>query len=448
MGSLEQKIKDFVKEQGIAIVGIAGPDRLDGPPSLDPTYTLPGAKSVVSLVMPMDVKAINQFLSKEAYQPHWSDQIRGALNLNRVSAHIAGYIKSLGYRAQEVVNNTNYRRHPDAFKLLPTFSHRCATLASGIAARGWSGNVMTEEFGGAMYLGSVVTEAVLESDKPRYEPRHFIDKFCHQCRMCEKTCVAGMFDAKEEEYMLVNGELHPRGKIRDIDLCNASCFGLHCLSRDKKWTTWGTRWIDDWVDAPPDPNKPWNLRFTLFKEGVSAGDSTPRYSTIKQLISQLHPKDVLEEHLQKLDNAKSETERFKLWGPIMEAIGVTGKNLFKNEQIITCGNCCTICGPTVDECANRYHTLIESGFVVPGPDGEVVNVDSYEEAVKMRKKYQPQIPATDMVKDFFISAVLYHKHFFGVEPKTMMQGAIYNRKLNKAVAQKITGHLATAQSVN
>jgi len=40
MGTLEQKIKDFAKEQGIELVGIAGPDRLDEPPSLDPAYTM------------------------------------------------------------------------------------------------------------------------------------------------------------------------------------------------------------------------------------------------------------------------------------------------------------------------------------------------------------------------------------------------------------------------
>ena len=48
--NVEAKIKDFVRDQGVDVVGLAGPDRLDGPPSLDPTYTLRGAKSIVSLV--------------------------------------------------------------------------------------------------------------------------------------------------------------------------------------------------------------------------------------------------------------------------------------------------------------------------------------------------------------------------------------------------------------
>lgn len=45
MGALEQEIKDFVREQGVEIVGVAGTERLDGPPSLNPTYTLKGASA-------------------------------------------------------------------------------------------------------------------------------------------------------------------------------------------------------------------------------------------------------------------------------------------------------------------------------------------------------------------------------------------------------------------
>jgi len=38
MSRPEQKIKEYVRSQGVEVVGLAGPDRLEGPPSLDPTY--------------------------------------------------------------------------------------------------------------------------------------------------------------------------------------------------------------------------------------------------------------------------------------------------------------------------------------------------------------------------------------------------------------------------
>ena len=53
MGSLEKQIKDFAHSQGVQVVGVAGPDRLDGPPSLDPTYTMKGARSIVSMAVPI-----------------------------------------------------------------------------------------------------------------------------------------------------------------------------------------------------------------------------------------------------------------------------------------------------------------------------------------------------------------------------------------------------------
>lgn len=441
MGAIEEKIKDFAKEQGVAIVGTAGPDRLDGPPSLDPTYTMKGAKSIVSLVVPMDTSAIHKYLGKKAYQPHITDQTRWNTRLNRICARIAKFIESLGHRAERVPSNNSYRRNPDPAANHPSFSHRFGAIASGIAAQGWSGNVMTEEFGAAVYLGSVVTDAVLKSDKPRYKPRHFIDDYCIKCRMCEKTCVAGMFEPKNEEYVLLNGQLHPRGKRRDIWLCNASCFGLHSLSRDKKWTTWGTRWIDEWIDNTPGPEDRRKTRRTVNREGIRAGDSAARYSRIRQVGFITRERDFIEGYLEKADNAKSETERFKLLGPFMKELNVVGADLMKNERVLTCGQCSLTCGPSVEECQNRYSLLLEGGFVVPGPHNEVTVVDSYEEAVKMREKYTPKVPLTDAIKDAAMLASMFIKLYGGIEPKSIIGGRKYDRKLKKAVAQKITGHV-------
>jgi len=39
-----------------------------------------------------------------------------------------------------------------------------SAIAAGIAASGWSGNVMTSKYGASIYLSAVVTDAVLESD--------------------------------------------------------------------------------------------------------------------------------------------------------------------------------------------------------------------------------------------------------------------------------------------
>ena len=50
---LEDQIKDFAHDQGVDVVGLAGPERLDGPPSLDLDYSMSGARSVISMALPM-----------------------------------------------------------------------------------------------------------------------------------------------------------------------------------------------------------------------------------------------------------------------------------------------------------------------------------------------------------------------------------------------------------
>ena len=437
MDKFESMIKDFVKEQGVEVAGIAGPDRLSGPPSLDPTYVMPGAKSIISLALPMNVDAIYKFLGKKSPAPHGLDQLQGNQRIFRISEFVAGFIRSKGYNAVAVPPNNIYRRNLDAFANIPNFSHRFGALAAGIAAQGWSGNVMTEEYGAAIWLDTVVTDAVLQSDKPRYSSRHFIDNYCLKCRTCEKTCVAGMFEPHAEEYVLLNGELHPRGKRRDINLCNASCFGLHSLSRDKKWTTWGYHWIDKWIENPPEVTRRGEIKIDLFKAGSATGDSTPRYDLIRRSGSMLWPEDFITGYVQSHSEVPSEEERMARFPAYAERMGVKG---LKDDRILTCGHCAIVCGPTVEESQNRYHLLTESGLVVLGPNGKMVHVDTYEEAVTIRQQNPLQVTKLEMLADAWASTVLFHKFYFGVEPKSIIGGVAYDRKLKKAVRAKIRGH--------
>ncbi len=431
MEKLEKRIKDYTKEQGVRLVGIAGPERLNGPPSMDPSYTLRGARSVVALALPMDVEAIYDFLGKKSPVPHNVDQVRMNQEMHRICARLAGYIRSQGYRAAAVPPNNTYRRSLDVFATHPSFSHRFGAIAAGIAGQGWSGNVMTEPFGAAVYLGTVVTEAVLESD-PALSPRHFIDHYCRRCRLCEKTCVAGMFEGPEEEYVLINGALHPRAKRRNIDFCNASCFGLHSLSRDRKWTTWGHHWIRDWVESEPDPTRKSEVRRTLLREGGRTGDSTARYDVIRRVASMIQPAEVISEYVDSHPERYRESERFeKCFLPFAGKLGVTG---LLDDRILTCGQCAMVCGPTLEETARRYNTLVGAGLVVPGPGGEMVNVAHYEEAVEVRANHRRRVSRGTKIRDGLKSMALWYGLYFGIELRSILQGLVYRWKLRKALA--------------
>jgi ferredoxin len=431
MSGIEENIRNFLKNQGVQVSGIAGPERLDGPPSLDPTYTMRGAKSIISLAMPMDVDAIYDFLSKKTPVTHNTDQMIANQKIRHIAERLAGHIKTLGYRARAVPTNNNYRRSLDVYFTHPDFSHRFGAIVSGIGGQGMSGNVMTKEYGAAVYLSTVVTDAVLKSD-PLLPPRYFIDQYCKKCLICDKSCPAKMFEMDKEEYVLLNGNLHPRGKRRSLDLCNASCFGLHSLSPDKKFSSWGRHWITAWVGREPDPQKE-NIRKKLLIKGGSVGDSTVRYKLIQSLGYKLHPEEWIDEWKmvrRYKDLPQDELEQRKVQSDLIKKyLGIS----IENPNVLTCGQCALVCGPDIHESAKRLKLLREGGIVVSGKDGRTVVVKTFEEAQKIREQYPFRISRAQMLSDSLQSGVIWMSNYFGIEPRSIMQNWFYQRKLKKAV---------------
>ena len=431
MSLLEEDIRDYLKNQGVRVIGIAGPERLDGPPSLDPAYTMRGAKSIICFAMPMDVDAIYDFLSKKTPVTHNTDQLIMNQKIHHIAGRLADYLNKRGHRARPVPTNNTYRRSLDVYSTHPSFSHRFGAIVSGIGGQGMSGNVMTKEYGAAVYLSTVVTDAVLKSD-PMLEPKYFIDQYCKKCLICDKACPAKMFEMENQEYVLLNGELHPRGKRRSIDLCNASCFGLHSLSPDKKFSSWGRHWISSWVGKEPDPGKE-NIRKKLLIKGASVGDSTIRYKLIHSIGSKLHPEEWIDEWKivkRYEDLPQDELEQRKVQaGLIKKYLGIS----IEDPNVLTCGQCALVCGPDIKESAKRLKLLREGGIVVQGKDGRTVVVKDFEDALRIRKQYPFRISRLRMISDSLQSGVLWMSSYFGIEPKSIFQNRIYQRKLKKEV---------------
>jgi epoxyqueuosine reductase QueG len=433
MPSLEENIKKFAQRAGAALVGVAGPERMSGPPSIDPTYIMRGAKSVVSIVLPMNVPAICDFLGKKSAAPHNIDQAITNQRAHRISSEVAGYLVSLGYKAAAVPPNNTYRRALDPFATRPTFSHRFAAVVAGLGTFGLSGNVITREHGAAVVLDSIVTSAVFESD-PLLPPRTAMDSRCNTCKICEKTCTMGMFRDDEEEYLLLNGELHPRGKRRNIDFCNAPCFGLHGISRDKKWTNWGQHWVKKWMDAYPDLEKREKVRLTFMKVGARAGDSTERFDAIRHIGMKLYPREVIEDYLPEYENMpKDEGELRKLLEGALENIGFKG--LKKDPYLVTCSQCVMVCGPDFEETKKRYDLLMQGGYVVPGPDWKMIHVKTFKEAAELKARYPRTINRAEMMKDSKDSGNIWVKDYFGFEPVPEFKNWLYQRKVKKACAR-------------
>ena len=291
---------------------------------------------------------------------------------------------------------------------------------------------MTREYGSAVYLGTVVTDAILESDPP-IETRYFLDSFCARCRRCAKACPSRMFSSSESEFVLLDGALHERGARRNIDLCNISCFGLHGLSADRKWTNWGRHWIDDWLDGMPCPSKRVRLLGAMLRKGLATGDSTQRFDILRRVCATAWPEEdsgllpALE------DFPEVEHERYETLARFVNRVGVTGIDDYPIPMV--CGHCALVCGPTLEETARRYGTLAGSGLVVPGRGGTMVRVGTFEEALEIRRRYPQRPGAGRIAKDIAATAVLWHRHYFGFKPRSALKGMAYGRRLRAEISE-------------
>jgi len=429
VSDMEVKIKEFVNKAGIGLVGIAGEGRFDGPPSLDPTYTLRGARAIISMALPMNLPAIYDFLSKKSHGPHNLEQLKSCQRMHRVSRELADYIKGLGYKAVAVPPNNTYRRSLDIFSTRPSFSHRFGAVAAGLGTFGLSGNVVTRQYGSAIYLGTVITDAPLKSD-PVIPARDTMDNRCRTCKLCDKSCTLRMFSDDEEEYLLINGELHARGRRENLDLCNMPCFGLHGISSDKKWTNWGRHWIREYTDRRPDPEDRSSIRRMMMREGPGSGDGGPRYDVIRRGNSILWPRQSVEDLIPDYENLPCREEEIaRLLITAHEHMGVTG---LKDPYVLTCGQCSLVCGPDFAETKKRYDMLIDSGYVVPGSDGKMVHVNTYEEARELKAKYHVTVSSKERIKNS--GGAFWLKNYFGFEPRGEWQGWLYQRRAKKACA--------------
>jgi len=293
---------------------------------------------------------------------------------------------------------------------------------------------MTKEYGAAVYLGAVVTDAVLKSD-PMLPPRYFMDAYCKKCQVCARACPCRMFVADDEEQVLLGDDLHPRGRRRTIEFCNASCFGLHGLSFDKTWSSWGHHWIGRWVAKEPDPEKE-NIRAHLLAKGSTVGDSTRRYRLIRSLGYKRHPESWIDDKAF-LGKEPGDYPADELKGRSVQAADIRNHLGIRldDTNVLTCGQCALVCGPDMAESAKRLRMLREGGIVIRDGEGRTVVVKTFEEAEEMRRRNPFRISRARMISDALASTFLWAGLYWGIEPKSIIRGWKYRRKMKRALAE-------------
>lgn len=242
---LKESLKKIAFGSGAVLVGVGSRDRLsDAPPSADMDYCLKGAQSCIiwAYAVPYDVlknyfgKVERMGLKKfqyYAYSTGWSTAEKIARFIEDNSEFKAFPLAPNGVYRSNGGKKVGVNQIMGMDKTIPPFSLRYGAVAAGLGHLGWSGNLVTEKYGGALFLAGVLTTAPLEPD-PMDANNH-----CNKCKICTQVCTTGYFSRDESEPPVTVGGIPQLYSKRNSQLrCAIGCAGFTGLSRDDKWSTW------------------------------------------------------------------------------------------------------------------------------------------------------------------------------------------------------------------
>ncbi len=238
---LKRQIKKIALGSGAKLVGVGNRERLEKAPlSANMDYCLKGAQSCIIWAYPNSYEALKNYFSKKDRMGFKKQQHFAYSTGWKTALEIAEFINTNSeYEAFPVIPNGKYRetgsfsRIYSHNKAVPDFSLRYGAVAAGLGHIGWSGNLVTEKYGGSLFLAGVLTMAPLEPD-PMATENH-----CNRCKICVNACTTGFFSINElEDPVFIGGHKQEYSKRNSFLRCAIGCAGWTGLSEDGSWTSW------------------------------------------------------------------------------------------------------------------------------------------------------------------------------------------------------------------
>ncbi|MCX8032545.1 MAG: hypothetical protein N3B14_03995 [Thermoleophilia bacterium] len=219
---LTQELKEYAKDKlEVDLVGIAPAERLSGAPEGHrPTDLLPGAKSVVVMAVRLSWGAIQAIYRAAEDGLRHAQCIYGThgyaltpnYHLKFAAYRLARFLERRGHVAAPLPSGPGAGGAP--------FSHRHAAVAAGLGEFGWSGLVLTPEFGPRQRFVSVLTRADLVPD-----PLYAGPPLCDRCDLCIKMCPVGAIPADEMRSVDLDGRRYEYAKVH-YPKCRVGSEGL------------------------------------------------------------------------------------------------------------------------------------------------------------------------------------------------------------------------------
>jgi epoxyqueuosine reductase len=203
MKSLNSEVEQKLRNDGASLVGFADVSGL-------PTSLTGGLPRAISIAVRLDPEIVRK-IENGPTPRYFAEYNRINALLGQLSDRAAGVLTGAGFRADPVRATTN-QFNPVTLSM--PVQHKTIATRAGLGWIGKSALLITKEYGPAVRLGSVLTDADLQTGTPMNESH------CGSCRQCVDRCPARA---------IVGGDWQlgaPRESIYDAPTCRATAIKL------------------------------------------------------------------------------------------------------------------------------------------------------------------------------------------------------------------------------
>ncbi len=172
------QVKDFARQCGADLVGIADLALLDGIQT-EPVDLLKGYRRAVSIGVRLADGVLDPIEDRPTpiYQQHY---LKTNLLLDDIALRVSQYIQARGSKtlpipASQLLDKENWTSY---------ISHKAVAIAAGLGWQGKSLLVISQDFGPRIRLVTILTDAAIKPDHPQKNR-------CGRCSLCSDACPVG-----------------------------------------------------------------------------------------------------------------------------------------------------------------------------------------------------------------------------------------------------------------
>jgi ferredoxin len=216
--ALTKEVKEMALDLGMHLVGITPVERMsEAPEELHPRRLLPETKTLISLGYRLN-RGIRQ-VHLRGISPMAFSRFAGLeprKRLEDAALDLANHLEDIGYIALPMPANQYLRKESG----MPELSHRHVAMAAGLGRLGRGGFLVTRQYGGAVQLTTVLTDAPLIPDSM------IEDDPCEGCAQpCVSICPMNAILTDRDRTVVMDGKEYRYGWLSYLR-CMWGCAGL------------------------------------------------------------------------------------------------------------------------------------------------------------------------------------------------------------------------------